>query len=360
MRILLVSDLHLDTAFGWAGPALGDVLRANLRATLDRIGTLARHSRVDVVVCGGDLFDQARATPDTLAHLRTTFAELESPVHLAPGDDDWCGPSSPYRQVDWTPNVHVFTDPELTPVTLEDGLTLWGGAHDSPASTGGFLDGFHVKRDGVNLALFHGCETGTTAAAVPYAPFRAEQVEAAGLDHALLGHVHTPVDHGRFTYPGNPCPLTPGETGPRGAVVVTVAPDGSVERTRYDVAGGRVHEVTVDVTGTIRAAEVRERVEAAVADLTGVVRVTLNGALAPTVDLADLTGLGGHLDGLVLRQGRFVIGHDLDALARERTVRGQFVRDVRADPSLDEDTRTRVLLAGLRALDGRTPEPAVG
>ena len=173
MRILLVSDLHLDTAFGWAGPALGDVLRANLRATLDRIAALARHSRVDALVCGGDLFDQARATPETLAHLRTTFAELDAPVHPAPGDDDWCGPSSPYRQVDWTPNVHVFTDPELTPVTLEDGLTLWGGAHDSPASTGGFLDGFHVKRDGVNLALFHGCETGTTAAAVPYAPFRA-------------------------------------------------------------------------------------------------------------------------------------------------------------------------------------------
>ena len=209
MRILLVSDLHLDTAFGWAGPALGDVLRANLRATLDRIGTLARHSRVDAVVCGGDLFDQARVTPDTLAHLRTTFAELDSPVHLAPGDDDWCGPSSPYRQVDWTPNVHVFTDPELTPVTLEDGLTLWGGAHDSPASTGGFLDGFHVKRDGVNFALFHGCETGTTAAAVPYAPFRAEQVEAAGLDHALLGHVTRPS-----TTAGSPTPAIPARSRP--------------------------------------------------------------------------------------------------------------------------------------------------
>ena len=85
MRILLVSDLHLDTAFGWAGPALGDVLRANLRATLDRIATLARHSRVDALVCGGDLFDQARATPDTLAHLRTTFAELDSPCTWPPG-----------------------------------------------------------------------------------------------------------------------------------------------------------------------------------------------------------------------------------------------------------------------------------
>jgi hypothetical protein len=172
--------------------------------------------------------------------------------------------------------------------------------------------------------------------------------------------VHTPVDHGLFTYPGNPCPLVPGETGPRGAVLVKVGIDGSVERTRYDVAGGRVHEIAIDVTGATRSAEVRERIEAAVTELTGVVRVTVHGALAPSVDLADLTGLGDHLDGLVLRQGRLDVGYDLEALARERTVRGQFVRDVGADPSLDEDTRTRVLLAGLRALDGRTPEPAVG
>jgi hypothetical protein len=41
MRLLLFSDLHLDTAFGWAGPVLGDVLRGNLRRTLDRIVALA-------------------------------------------------------------------------------------------------------------------------------------------------------------------------------------------------------------------------------------------------------------------------------------------------------------------------------
>ena len=37
MRLLLFADLHLDTAFGWAGPALGDRLRAHLRASLDRV-----------------------------------------------------------------------------------------------------------------------------------------------------------------------------------------------------------------------------------------------------------------------------------------------------------------------------------
>ena len=360
MRLLLFSDLHLDTAFGWAGPTLGDRLRERLRGTLDRIAALAAQTRADALLCGGDLFEQARTTPDTLAHLRATFAALELPVHVAPGEHDWYGPSSPYRHAGWTPNVHVFGESRLTPVELADGITLWGAAHRSPASTDGFLDGFTAGRGGVNLALFHGCEAETAPGSVPYAPFRAEQLDAAGLDHALLGHVHTPVDHAQFTYPGNPCPLTPGETGPRGAVLVAVGDDGSVERTRYDVAGGRVHEVSVDVTGASRSAEMRERVEEAVAGLAGVVRVTVHGALAPSVDLADLTGLGDHLDGLVLRQGQLDLGHDLDALAGERTVRGQFVRDVRADSSLDEETRTRVLLAGLRALDGRTPEPAVG
>jgi hypothetical protein len=366
MRVLLFSDVHLDTAFGWAGPALGEVLRANLRRTLDRVTALAAQTRADALLCAGDLFDGARCTAETLAHLRSAFAELGLPVHLAPGDHDWYGTASPYRHVDWTSNVHVFTEARLEPVPLADGVTLWGAAHRSPTSTGGFLDGFAADRDGVNLALFHGCETGAVSGranpysnTVPYAPFRAEQLEPAGLDHALVGHVHIPVDHERFTYPGNPCALAPGETGPRGAVLVTVEPDGTVERTRYDVAGGRVHEVPVDVTGCADPDDVRGRIAAAVGGLTGVARVTVHGSLSPAVDLVGLTDLGPHLDGLVLREGVLDVADDLDALAEERTVRGQFVRDVRADPALDDDIRRRVLRAGLRALDGRPPEPAV-
>jgi hypothetical protein len=113
---------------------------------------------------------------------------------------------------------------------------------------------------------------------------------------------------------------------------------------------------------------VRDRVAAAVAEHRGVVRATLHGALTPVVDLTDLIdaeptaagrALAPHLDGLVLREGALEVAADLDALAGERTVRGQFVRDVRADPALDEDTRRRVLRTGLRALDG-SAEPAVG
>ena len=86
MRLLLFSDLHLDTAFGWAGPELGDVLRANLRTTLDRIVALAGQVDAEALLCAGDLLDQGRCGPATLAHLRSAFDRVEIPVYVAPGD----------------------------------------------------------------------------------------------------------------------------------------------------------------------------------------------------------------------------------------------------------------------------------
>ena len=194
---------------------------------------------------------------------------------------------------------------------------------------------------------------------VPHAPFRAEQIELAGLDHALLGHFHVPRDALRHTYPGNPDPLTFGETGDRGAVLVTVAPDGSVTRERHRVSTSAVSDVIVELTGVTHSGQVADRVLAAVTGRSGVVRATLCGELGPDVDLRmqDLAALPvPQLDALLPRLGKIFAAYDFGRLKDEQTVRGQFVRDVLADSSLTDDQRRRVLVTGLRALDGRGDE----
>ncbi len=362
MKVLLFSDLHLDTPFRWAGAELARRRRHSLRDTLCRIVELADDLGADVIASGGDLYEHERFTPDTANFLRETFGRTDKPVYLAPGNHDWYGPASLYRQVKWTANVHVFTEDRLTPITLTDGLTLWGAAHRAPANTDGFLQGgWRVDRGGVHLALFHGSESAALPfqeqGKVPHAPFSASQIATAGLHHALLGHFHTPRDAERHTYPGNPDPLAFGESGQRGAVLITVHDDGSVDRQRHPVASTTVHDVTVELNGVASSSDVRERAEEAVAPLTGIVRVTLTGEVAPDIDvrLADLTGVGRHLEALVPRLGRITVGYDFDALAAENTVRGQFVRDV-LDAELDDEDRRRVLVTGLRALDGRADE----
>ncbi len=362
MRLLLFADVHLDAPFASARPELARARRAAQREALTRIAGLADELRVDAVCCAGDLYEQERYGPDTAAFLRDCFADLHpTPVLLAPGNHDWLGPTSLYQRGDWSDNVHIFTEPRLVPFPLRDGFTVWGSAHCSPSNTPGPLDRFAVDRGGVHVALFHGSEQGDwalqEASKRPHAPFRAGQVPQAGLHHALVGHYHTPRDGEFHTYPGNPEPLTFGEAGARGAVLVDIDDAGRVTRERHRVGVFAVHDLTVPVDGAAHGHEIRQRVGDAVTGLGGLVRVTLTGEVGADVDLAlgdwDDLAERHRLDALVVREGAIDVAYDWAALAAEPTVRGQFVRDVRAATDLDDDQRRRVLITGLRALAGR-------
>lgn len=361
MKIVHFSDLHLDRPFAWVD-ADGDVARRRrqaLRDTLTRIIELAKEINATALFSAGDLFEQARFTLDTAEFLRSTFAKLDPmPVYLAPGNHDWYGPQSLYALVDWSQNVHVFRESRLRAVGLGQGLTLWGAAHCAPANTPNFLDGFAVDRPGTHIALFHGAERswfdeqGDDKA--PHAPFDAPQIEAAGLAHAFVGHYHRPKDAPFHTYPGNPDPLEFGEDGLRGPVIATVDPDGSVTRERRRVAVTTVHDVALDVTACTTQQEVRDRLTDLIQDRAGVVRVTVSGEIAPTLDLRveDLRSLLQHFEAAHIRVGVLTPGYDIEAIRAERTVRGQFVAEVLAQ-GLPPDDERRVLIAGLRALAGR-------
>jgi hypothetical protein len=137
-------------------------------------------------------------------------------------------------------------------------------------------------------------------------------------------------------------------------VIVSVAADGAVQRDRRVVAVSEVHDVTVSLDGAQHATDVQAAVSAAIAPLRGCVRVTVEGELAheASLEIAELQRLGEHLDGLVVRAGMVRVGHDVDAIANEATVRGQFVRDA-TEQITDSEQRRRVVLTGLRALEGR-------
>ena len=360
MKIVHFADLHLDAQFAWTG-AGSDVARRrrqDLRDALGRIAELVKETRADALFCGGDLYENDRVSPDTAEFLRTTFAGLHPvPVFLAPGNHDWYGPQSLYALVEWSPNVHVFTEPTLQPVELGS-LTLWGGAHDRPAGTPNFLDGFHVSGPGVHIALFHGSERSWLAEQgddkQPHAPFDVSEIETAGLDHAFLGHYHKPRDASRHTYPGNPEPLAFGEDDERGAVIATIDADGTVHHKRRRIAEGRVHDVDLDLTGCVMREQVRERLEENTDGLSGLIRVTLGGEIDPRVEVHEdelREFLLSRFEAVRIRRGQLRAGYDLDAIRQEATVRGQFVNDV-LESELPGDEQRRVLIMGLRALDG--------
>ena len=321
---------------------------------------LTREVRAEALFCGGDLYEHEHCTPDTAEFLRKTFAELSPiPVYLAPGNHDWYGPHSPYELVEWSRNVFVFRESGLRPVELANGVTLWGAAHRAPANTGNPLNDFHTEGGGVHLALFHGSERSwlmeQSGGKQPHAPFDTQEIVQAGIHHAFLGHYHRPKDGERHTYPGNPDPLEFGEDGERGAVIATIGNDGSIARQRRRVSRSEVHDLELDVSGCASHQEVRRRLAEIVAELHGVARLTVTGELDAGIDLrhADLRDATDNFDAVQVSECGLHPSYDIRAIRGEPTVRGQFVTDV-LEARLPPDEERRVLMTGLRALEGRS------
>lgn len=365
IRILHLADLHLDHAFSWATPTLAGKRRQAIRDALERALGIARTERVDAVLCAGDLFDLAQVTPDTVSFLVAAFGRLApTPVLVAPGNHDWYGPETPYAQAPWPSNVTLFRTHELAPVPIAPGFTVWGAAHTAPAGTPDLLAGARASGPGIHVGLLHAAESadhrpgdGSDLLPDPHAPFDPEEVRRAELVHLCTGHYHTPRDEPLYTYPGNPEALSfVHREGVRGVVLHVFDLAGGHRRTRFEVDSGTLSTRRVDVTGCEHEQDVRSRVASSLRGRRGVVRVDLTGELPPecSLDLAGLQDCAPWLDALLCRDTGVRLAYDLQALAREQTVRGQFVRDVSGGgEDLDGPLRERVLAIGLRALEGR-------
>ncbi|MEO6989235.1 MAG: metallophosphoesterase [Aquihabitans sp.] len=361
IKIGHLADVHLDSAFRWAGPEVGGRWRRAIRTTVTNAVDVALAEQVDAFFLGGDIYEHDYVSPDTAQFLADTLARLAPiPVLVAPGNHDYLCPSSLWVQASWSYNVHVFDFDRWQPFELVDGLTVWGTAHGRPAGTGPMLDQLGIDRGGINIGLFHGAlrsgvPTGATAPE-PHLPFDHVDIQRAGLHHAFSGHYHNPRHDEWLTYPGNPHPLTFGESPGRGLVIARIHDDGRVEADVRNVSPTTFHDVTVDLTEAHSSEVVRERVAAALTGLRGAARVHLVGDLATDLDLdaIGLTDQKGSLDAIVLRSSGLRPGYDLESIRNEATVRGQFLRDLEARTDLPPERHAAILQTGLRALDGRT------
>jgi len=364
MKFVMFADLHLERPFAWAEPSAALRRREAIRDTLENIVTLAVDERADAILCGGDLYEDARFSPDLTQFVASTV-DCGIPFLVSPGNHDHLGPASLYARARFPSTVHVFAKPNLRAFELAEGMRVWGAAHVAPSGTPGFFDQLRGPlagaNDGINLGLFHGSERAGFAFEAadkhPHAPFDVGQIRSAGLDFAFVGHHHKATTSASHCYPGNPDPLEFGEDGaPRGAVLATVDEDGTVDVEARSVQTTTTHTISVDVTGSAHGTEVLARLREAVRPLSGFVRADLIGEIDPDVELELplLHDVGRDLDGFIVRLGGVHRSYRLDEIAAEEaSVRAHFVRMVQADTDLDPEDARLMLELGLRAFDNR-------
>jgi len=377
-RLLHLADLHL----GWTPRDLpadtAAAVRGRRDALLAQAVDLALAERVDLVVIAGDLFESYRPEPGLVAAaLRQLGRLVEAGVALVtvPGNhDELTYARSVYRlEAESWPGVLV-TRPDPGPVAS---VRLAGvDVHVTALAYVGGVTPTHepLRRfpraagEGIQLAAFHGTLVGPhVRPGDPFAggrslPIDQRALAAAGFDYVALGHLHVPQEvplagGGLAVYPGCVGGKGPGDPGAERWTLVDLRPGAPAVR-RVPAAVAPVWTRDVDVGAFDDADGLAAHLRTMAAPETWG-RVRLRGAVGFGLDPAALHARAAdaflHLE--VEDATTSVDPALLDRWAAQPTVRGEFVRRLRARLAEADDERartlaTRALRHGLHALDG--------
>ncbi|KAA3657197.1 MAG: hypothetical protein DWQ10_13805, partial [Calditrichaeota bacterium] len=227
------------------------------------------------------------------------------------------------------------------------------------------LNGFKVPNDGKShILLMHGSETGSSGESrAIHMPFTLQNLKESGFTFTLLGHYHgakdLPENSPVAVYPGSPQPLNFGESGVHSAVLLTIDQN-STNLKAYSTEMQLFHTLHLDIAKYSNTDALAQGVYDTLGDL---------------AEEANFLRL--HLSGIPERQQRFDLElleeqlsekfayiklhddiqneYELDDLAREPTVRGTFVRELKEMLTSDQEDSELVQLAlkyGLQAFEG--------
>lgn len=237
VRLLHIADVHLDTPFAGRSEAMRQRLRRAALQALERCVSTAVEEEVDALLIAGDLFDGAHLSFDTERFLLAQLARLAKEgiqVVYATGNHD-PGEGTRAEHLDWPETVTLIRggSPVVVPVTDRAGDAVGhvtGAGHATPHETRDLSAGLRPV-SGTDLpqaALLHTqvSSAGDGGPHHAYAPAGLANLRGAGFHYWALGHVHLrqelsgdPPVH----YCGSLQGRGPGETGPKGGLLVDLA-----------------------------------------------------------------------------------------------------------------------------------------
>lgn len=300
-KFIHAADLHLDSPLLGLASKSADFaakIEAASRTAFNQLVELAIIEKCRFMLLAGDIFDGDLRNFQTGLYFMDGMRRLGEAgvaVYMVLGNHDALNRFAP--KLTLSDNVYIFPKDKAATHILEDVRVAIHGrsfprhdvtedlARDYPAPQMGML----------NIGLLHTACEGSEGHHARYAPCTPEQLHNHGYDYWALGHVHAHAilrEFPHIVYPGNLQGRHPRETGPKGALLVSVEQGriAEVEHRALDVV--RWAAPMVDISGADDQGELldllRARIEEECAAAEG-------RALALRISLIGETALHGAL-----------------------------------------------------------------
>jgi len=261
LKFVHAADLHLDSPFSGLrsiDPGIAETMQQATFTAFERLIDLCLREEVDFLLVAGDVYDSADRS--LLAQFRfrkglQRLAEAGIPSFVVHGNHDPLDGWSAH--LDWPDSVSIFPGEEVQALPFikegREAARIWGISYPTREVRENLSLLFQREEEvPFAIGLLH-CNLGTNTGHEPYAPCSLSDLERAGFDYWALGHVHKRAVHklgdkALAVYPGNTQGRHPGESGPRGAMLVSVDSAGRIEADFIPLDILRWETVAVDIS----------------------------------------------------------------------------------------------------------------
>ena len=358
MKLIHCADLHLDAKM----TANLDREKAKERREelLQRMVLYAAEHNVRAILIAGDMFDTReirKTTQNAVLQELKTHPDID--FYYLKGNHD---SDNFLEDVEQLPdNLKLFSE-EWSCYELSDRIRLYGA--ELSADNGNRLyTSLLLNPEKINLVMLHGQESETAS------KDRTEMVDLRalrnkGIDYLALGHIHLHKE-GRldarctYCYPG--CLEGRGfdECGVHGFQLLEIEEEkGKIKDSFVPFASRNLYTIPVDVTGCMSSAEMEERARSVLQESACSAKDLVKILLAGEVDVECEKNIGyiqKSLEDLfyfVKVYDETKLHIDIEQYALDVSLRGEFVRTVRAQEDLSEEDRNTIIRYGLQILDG--------
>ncbi len=349
MRIIHTSDTHLHAPLTSIrlSPERARERKRELLSSFQRLVEEAVRLDARAMIIAGDLFDTGTVPERVMKSVADMMkSHPDIAFYYLPGNHEKNTFLPLCRDL---PNVLTFGE-TFTTYDAGDGVTVSGRTVIGKEQWGELS----LSKDTYNIVIMHGDAANKTAEHT----VGLSDASEAGVDYLALGHYHfyreMPMENdGVAVYCGTPEGRGFDETEDKGYVLIDTD-----ARTHKFVpfAKRRIFDLSVDITGAESDGEVLEAVRHALFDVRreDIVRIRLTGChsmrFSPDAALVSTHFEGGFYGFYAIDQSHLRIVPE--EYRYDRSLKGEFIRTVLEDATMDDATKEAVLAKGLAALTG--------
>lgn len=362
MKIIHCADIHLGSSLtANFDKRKADERKAELFTTFSKMFEYANNNSVGTIIIAGDLFDKdegLKKLKNNVVNLIEKYPHIS--VYYTKGNHD---NKNAFENI--PSNLYFFKESDWTTYLVPNSKKIKITSIELNRNNKGYIyNTLNLKNDDFNIVVMHGQETNSDGKR-DAETINLNSLKGRNIDYLALGHIHTYKEtklDNRCTYCYSGCLEGRGfdETGEHGFVLLDIDEDKHTYTTLFvPFSKRKIYYEEIDVskaTNTISAIDIiKDKIQNLNSKEESLAEFVLTGDLDLDVNIDEDCIYSKFKDDFYLLKIRsnYSIRINYKDFENDESLKGEFVRLVMNDNSINEEEKEKIIKYGLDALMGK-------